>query len=119
DYKRTLQLGELNTSKKSFAPIQFDITRSINDWSANKNIGTAADLINASFVSGISNIAEVDEAISFINSSESKSSNTLIELIEKLKIKDNEAPEVQSSLLEIDIETTEEFQALINNQALH
>lgn len=50
DYKRTLQIGELGNS--SDQPLEINIDRVVNDWSTSKNIGTAAELINAAFISG-------------------------------------------------------------------
>ena len=50
DYKRTLQIGELGNS--SDQPLEINIDRVVNDWSTLKNIGTAAELINAAFISG-------------------------------------------------------------------
>lgn len=119
DYKRTLQLGELSQNNKSGSPILLNINRSVQDWNEIKNIGSAADLINASFVSGISN-KEVEEAISFIKSDNQKSSQSLLDLIKILETDESTINKINNnSLLEIDVDTIKEFQAFINNKSFH
>lgn len=73
DYKRTLQLGELNSVNKKINPIDINIDRAIFDWQINKDIGTAADVINSSFVSDKSDYPAVREAIAYIKENENKS----------------------------------------------
>jgi len=118
DYKRTLQLGELSTSNIGHTPLNISINRSVEDWNSTKNIGTAADLINSSFVSGIHNLQEISEAIEFINLDTSKSSQSLLDLIEHITL-DSPKGSNTKSLLEIDVDTVNEFQAFINNQSFH
>ncbi len=119
DFKRTLQLGELGTSHKGYSPVKLNIDRTVFDWKLEQNIGTAADLINASFIAGVNNVPEIDEAIKLIRSNESKTSSSLLELIEKVRTGNSIVSELSNTLLEIDYDTVEEFQALVNNQALH
>ena len=119
DYKRTLQLGELGSSNKSFSTLELNINRSIHDWKNIKNIGTAADLINSSFVSGIVN-QDVKDAIDYVNSDKEKSSSSLLDLGNILNGQNSNTNNILNhSLLEIDINTVEEFQAFINNKFLH
>lgn len=119
DYRRTLQLGELTQSNKSTTPMSFNIDRSIDDWKQIKNIGTAADLINSAFVSGINNL-EVKEAINFIKSNNEKTSTTLSDLTKLLGPDMTINSEISNnSLLEVDVDTISEFQALINNKAFN
>jgi len=119
DYKRTLQLGELSQSNKLAEPIVLNIDRSIEDWRQEKNIGTAADLINSAFVSGIQN-PEVKHAIELIKTNQKKASSSLLGLIRIIEL-DNPTQAVISnnSLLEIDVDTVNEFQAFINNKSFH
>ncbi|WP_297337352.1 hypothetical protein [Algoriphagus sp.] len=119
DFKRTLQLGELSQSNKSAEPIILNIDRSIEDWKQGKNIGTAADLINSAFVSGIQS-SEVKQAIEFIKSDQQKASSSLLDLIKLIEL-DSPTPPVISnnSLLEIDVDTVNEFQSFINNKSFH
>lgn len=119
DYKRTLQLGELSQSNKSAEPMVLNINRSTEDWNQIKNIGTAADLINSAFVSGIQN-SEVKQAIEFIKSDQEKSSSSLLGLIKLIEM-ESPTPAVitNNSLLEIDVDTVNEFQAFINNKSFH
>jgi tetratricopeptide (TPR) repeat protein len=119
DFKRTLQLGELIQSNKSAVPIELKIDRSIEDWKNIKNIGTAADLINSSFVSGIQN-SEVKEAIEFIKSDKEKASSSLLDLMKLIELDSPTSSFISNnSLLEIDVETVNEFQAFINNKSFH
>lgn len=119
DFRRTLQLGELGTSNKSQEPIQLNIDRSVVDWNLNQNIGTAADLINASFVSGIHNTAEINGAIDFVLADKSRSSQSLLELIEKINSDKPKIIQPNNSILELDYETVNDFQSFINNKSFH
>lgn len=119
DFKRTLQLGELSESNRSGKPIALNIDRSVEDWRGIKNIGTAADLISSSFVSGVQS-SEVNEAIEFIRSDKEKASSSLLSLMKLIEL-DSPAPLVipNNSLLEIEVDTVKEFQAFINNKSFH
>jgi tetratricopeptide (TPR) repeat protein len=119
DFKRTLQLGELSSSNKTIEPIAPQINRSVSDWKESKNIGTAADLLNSAFVSGIHNPVVI-EAIHFIKSEQSKTSSSLLALA-KLVEEDSPSTSViaNNSLLEIDVDTVTEFQSFINNKSFH
>ncbi|RBQ02194.1 hypothetical protein [Pedobacter miscanthi] len=65
DFARTLKLNEL--ANTSHAPlIDINISRAVNDWRNEKNIGVAADLVSSAFISGKTNLPEVDEAIKFV-----------------------------------------------------
>jgi tetratricopeptide (TPR) repeat protein len=119
DYKRTLQLGELSQSNKSAEPLVLSIDRSVEDWKEIKNIGTAADLVNSAFVSGIQQ-SEVKEAIDFIKSDKGKASSSLLGLIHLIEEASPKLSVLRSnSLLEIDVDTVSEFQAFINNKSFH
>jgi tetratricopeptide (TPR) repeat protein len=119
DFKRTLQLGELGQSNKAVNPILLDLERPMQDWNEIKNLGSAADLINASFVSDINN-PTVQEAISYVNENKSKASSSLLGLIKIIESNtDSPAPISSNSLLEVDVDTINEFQAFINNKTFH
>lgn len=119
DYKRTLLLGELNESNKKQDLVLFNINRSIEDWKLEKNIGTAADLVNSSFVSGIIN-PSVHEAIEYIKSDNLHVSKSLLDLAQVLEKETQNGSSVSNnSLLEVDVETINEFQAFINNETFH
>lgn len=119
DFRRTLQIGELNNSNQIITPLELNIDRSLNDWKETKNIGTAADLVNSAFVSGHSNCAEVDEAITFINEHKDQSSTSLQSLIKLLPSKEDTLNKAPTSVLELDVDTIEEFQAFIDNNVLN
>ena len=53
DYNRTLQIGELGLSHPN--NLKINIERTLSDWAVAKNIGTAAELVNAAFVSDKNN----------------------------------------------------------------
>lgn len=119
DFKRTLQLGELGQSNKSVDPISLDIERPMQEWNEVKNLGSAADLINASFVSDINN-QTVQEAIKYVEENRHKASSSLIGLIKRIETNtDSPAPISNNSLLEVDVDTINEFQAFINNKSFH
>lgn len=119
DYKRTVQLGELNQSNKIEDPVLTSITRSIHDWSELKTIATAADLINSSFVSSLYT-SEVQEAIDFVRASKNQRSTTLMDIADLIENGfSTEKNIINNSLLEIDVDTINEFQAYINNRAFH
>ncbi len=118
DYKRTLQIGELSNSNTQ--PLDINIDRVVNDWSTLKNIGTAAELINAAFISGKSEFTELIEAVRLVKDNPTSASNTLLSFADNF-----EKPIIQNSLtnsniflLEKDVDTIDEFQALINNKSL-
>ena len=81
DFRRTLQLGELSTSNQKIVPLNISMDRSLLDWSLEQNIGTAADVINASFVSGERTHPGIKEAIDFVNDRKENASQTLFDLI--------------------------------------
>lgn len=117
DYKRTLQLGELINSNNSVQKLSININRSIADWKNHENIGTAADLINSSFISGINN-SDVQNAINYIKQNEQKSSPSLLELVGMIEIEAKSSNKiVNNSLLEKNVDSVEEFQYFINNKA--
>jgi len=119
DYKRTLQIGELGSNNKLYSPIKISIDRAIIDWNENRNIGTAADLINSAFVAGIHDKDEINSAIKFIRNNLNKASKSLLQLTELLKVYESTTIiHTKSSILEIDIDTVDEFQAFINNHVL-
>lgn len=119
DYKRTLQLGELSPSNKSVEPIVLNADRAIEDWKQIKNIGTAADLVNSAFVSSIQN-SELKYAIELIKSNNGKASQSLLDLIKHIELDSTISTAISNnSLLEIDVDTINEFQAFINNKSFH
>lgn len=120
DFRRTLQVGELSAANKSIEPISINISRSIDDWKEQKNIGTAADLLNSAFISGITDKEEIQEAIKHVLENKDKSSQSLIQIIKLLNCKTSiDIQEEKKTILEIDVDTVQEFQAFINNKALH
>lgn len=118
DYKRTLLIGELSNS--FVQPLDINIDRIVNDWSTLKNIGTAAELINAAFISGKSDFSELVEAIKLIRKNPSSASNTLLTLVDTFEkqVSSNSPANYNKSLLEKDVDSIDEFQALINNKSL-
>ncbi|MBL7791194.1 MAG: hypothetical protein JNK77_02635 [Saprospiraceae bacterium] len=118
DYKRTLQIGELGLHHPN--SLDININRIINDWSTSKNIGTAAELISAAFISNKTNFSELTEAISLIKENSSNSSSALLSLIDSIERPTNVKSNEQTSkfLLEKDIDTIDDFQAFINNKSL-
>jgi len=118
DYKRTLQLGELNVANKKYKPIDISIDRAIFDWQLNKDIGTAADVINSSFVADKFNQSEVREAIDYIKKNENKSSKSLLGIINEIE-NSGRILTSSNSILELDVDTIKEFQAFINNDTFH
>ncbi|MET3879724.1 hypothetical protein [Chitinophaga sp. OAE865] len=119
DFKRTCQLGELNftNSIPSNKRLNFNIDRAIADWKRDENIGNAADLINAAFISGINDSQEIREAINFIHQNKNAASPSLLSLT--ARIFPENIPNNQTSLLELDIETVNGFKNFINNNTLH
>ena len=118
DFKRTLQLGELAQSNLSFKPVELSIDRSVQDWTLNQNIGTAADLINSAFVSGKSN-EQVESAITLLRENDDKLSPTLSSLIQGIEDQNRSSSVVATSLLEVDVASIEEFKSLIDTNLLN
>jgi tetratricopeptide (TPR) repeat protein len=123
EYKRTLILGELNSDGKPSAPFEIDIQRAISDWSISKSIGTAADLVNAAFISGKFKQQEVTEAISFIHAHENESSQSLIDLAKIIASSSSntgqDSVENRKELLAIGVDSIEEFQSIRDVKAFH
>lgn len=121
DFKRTLQIGELSTNFISNKKLDINIDKAVNDWNNIQNIGTAADLINAAFISDKVEFPELFEAIKHIKNNLDYSSKTLIQLIEFIENNsENNKNNFQSKIiLEKDVDTILEFQAFINNRTLH
>ncbi|MBI9039445.1 MAG: hypothetical protein JEY97_15030 [Bacteroidales bacterium] len=119
DYRRTLQIGELGNS--TTPELNINIDRIVDDWRLDQNIGTAAELVNAAFISEKLNFTELIEAIIYIRDNKTRSSNTLLNLI--TAIEDNNGTKkaigTNNLLLEKDVETINEFQAFINNKSLY
>jgi tetratricopeptide (TPR) repeat protein len=124
DYERTLQLGELNNSSKIITAnnskeLIFNLSRPIEDWKANQNIGNAADLINSAFVAKEFTSVEVREAMSFVGENPELSSPLLNSLIGQI---DNENNNLQDSI-ELgtlnNLKSIEEFQAYVNDKSFH
>ncbi|CAM1350725.1 hypothetical protein [Tenacibaculum ascidiaceicola] len=119
DFKRTLQLGELGQSNKNVNPVVMNIKRPIQDWNEVKNLGSAADLINASFVSDIKDPTVV-EAINYVNENQDKASLSLLNLIKKIESNTNTTTSLSNnSLLETHVDTINDFQTFINNKSFH
>ncbi len=118
DYKRTLQIGELGLIHPNNLDINID--RIVKDWSYTKNIGTAAELVGAAFISDKSNFSELDDAISLIKKNSRNSSSTLLSLVEEIegKANDQKSDTTSKIILEKDVDTIDEFQAFINNKSL-
>ncbi|SIQ67632.1 tetratricopeptide repeat protein [Maribacter ulvicola] len=119
DFKRTLQLGELVQSNISSIPLKLTIDRTTQDWQFQKNMGTAADLVNSAYISGHNNEL-VEEAISYIKANSQKSSSSLNDLVKLIEtVSFDKQVITNNSLLEIDVETISEFQTFINNTTFH
>src|SRR5690606_18064033 len=118
DYKRTLQIGELGLNHPNNLNINID--RIVNDWTITKNIGTAAELVSAAFISDKSNFSELDDAISLIKSNPKNSSSTLLSLINTIEGKSigKKLDSKSKFILEKEVDTIDEFQAFINNKSL-
>jgi tetratricopeptide (TPR) repeat protein len=120
DFKRTVQLGELSISNTNIDKVKINIDHVIHDWGYKKNAGTAAEMINACYISGIANILEVNEAIDFIHKNPKNSSESLLELINIISESSQQGHQQNlKHLLETDYETIEQFQSLINNKVLY
>ena len=121
DFNRTLQIGELGTNLISNKKLDINIDKAINDWNNQQNIGSAADLINAAFISDKVEFPELFKAIKHIKNNLNYSSKTLIQLIEYIEHKsENNKKNFQSKvILEKDVDTIREFQVFINNRTLH
>jgi hypothetical protein len=121
DFKRTLQIGELGSFNRPKKGIDINIDRAINDWNDEQNIGSAADVVNAAYISDKYNFSELHEAIKHIRDNENSSSNTLLQLIELIENKSanqiNKNP--SKIILEKDVETIMEFQSFINSRTLN
>lgn len=118
DFKRTIQLGELYSNGSNQKKNNFNISDVSKDWKLKKNIGTAADLINISFISGIAAIPEVEEASDYILNNHQDSSKSLLELVQK--IKQNKTignKDIHNEILEKEIDTINEFNLYTNSEA--
>jgi tetratricopeptide (TPR) repeat protein len=120
NFKRTVELGELKFTD-SRTPLKIiNIDQSVMDWKYEKNIGTAADLINSSYVAGIIDKDETKEAIDFVFSNKDKSSEILLDLSETVK---NEIytgeHKISKEVLEIVYDSMEQFKSLINSKVLY
>lgn len=119
DFRRTLLLGELNNPRKKKHP-SFDINRTIQNWRKEKNVGTAADLINSIFVSDSTNVEDFIDVNNFLKSHSSSLSQTLNDLIALINNQNNiQSTHSGNILLEKDITSTNELEALINNHAFY
>ncbi|AKQ46718.1 hypothetical protein TH63_15565 [Rufibacter radiotolerans] len=120
DFKRTLPLGELE-NRNNPNPINIDISRAINDWRLEPNLGIAADLINASFISGKTNFPEINEAIKFITENKSKSSNSLTSLANRINNIQTNSIEREGfdSKLDSKANSIIDLQTYTNNDALY
>ncbi|WP_118952191.1 tetratricopeptide repeat protein [Taibaiella helva] len=117
DFKRTWQLGELNSSLRATnKPLNFNLERAVSDWKTNSNIGNAADLVNSAYVSGLKSSQDVLDAVEFIRANRDQASASLLDLANSFFAE--EKSNSQKSLLELDIETVEEFKAFIDKKTL-
>lgn len=80
DFRRTILLNELGAAGRKDRPLNISIDRALLDWQIDKSIGTAADLVNSAFISGVNNFQEIDEAIKYVIDNPSQASKTLLEL---------------------------------------
>lgn len=119
DFKRTLQLGELNSSNVQIEPLKINMDRILADWNNDKNIGTAAEIINGSFISGERGRIEIKEAIEYINVNSEIASQTLFDLIKIISNDTGPIIDKSTSILEVDYDTVEQFNSFINNKFFH
>jgi hypothetical protein len=114
DFKRTTKLGELGILN---ATNTYEIDNSIIklDWTKNKTIGVAADLINNSFISNDFS-EELHEAIKFVEANSEHSSIALLSLIEKIKCEINPKNEESVKILEKNIDSINEFNSILNDK---
>lgn len=118
DFKRTVQLGELESSNTLNKFREMSIADTISDWKTDNNIGTAADLINASYITGIFD-DEITPAIKYVIQNSGKSSKSLIGVAEIISSESLIDKISSGTLLEKDYEHIEEFNTLINNKLLY
>lgn len=111
DFKRTVLIGELGSNTKP-KDINIDNAQIKSDWQNGKNIGVAADLIGASFISNDLASEELNDAIKFVENNVNDASSPLISLINKIKCEQNPSIEDQKTILENNIGSINEFNSL-------
>ena len=122
DFKRTIKLGELGllNEPKTLTTENAGIKL---DWTNNKTIGVAADLINNSFISNDLFSEELSEAIKFVEENIKDSSDSLLSLVNHINAEINPQNENSTKILEKNIESIEEFTSLVNakvfNKIIH
>lgn len=117
DFKRTVQLKELRSIGATVNNISIDLSNIKTDWNDQKNIGIAAEIINASFLSNQFESKELQESINLFESYPNLSSKSINDLIREIKV--GNGIDNKKSILEIDVSTLEEFKAFLNNKTLH
>ncbi len=110
--KKTVELGELDANKNVLDPfVKDDLESYYKDFSEDKSIGTAGDLISAAIVNNIFNPI-VSDAAQFILNNKKESSSVQIQIAEKiLDIGDNK--------IRPNIETIDELLELSNRPLIH
>lgn len=118
DFRRTIKLGELGgaiTNKET----NIDNSSIKFDWQHNKNIGTAADLINNLFISNELLAPELADAIKFVEENPNDASSPLLALVYRIKLELNpQHVENPNKILEKNIDTVNEFTSIINDKVL-
>ncbi|MBO9732400.1 MAG: hypothetical protein J7623_27410 [Chitinophaga sp.] len=122
DFKRTMRLGELSNSVSTQRP-DISVLRPINDWQQNRNIGTAADLVNSAFISGKTEFPELNEAISYIIGNKDQSSRSLFELATSISEGTRQTPKNdninQSKLIDLEVEDFDDFKIHLENNTIY
>lgn len=118
DFRRTVKIGELGQNDKP-KESTIDVIQIKADWTNNKSIGIAADLINNAFISNDLFSEELKEAIQFVENNKSDSSLPLLALVEQIKHEINPIKDNTTKLLEKNIQSLEEFRSLFDNNMLN
>lgn len=118
DFNRTVKIGELGHNMTSIDP-PTDLSQIKFDWSVNKNIGTAADLVNNLFVANDLYSVELSEAIKYIEENTHDSSSSLLGLIAQIKEEINFTEDGSTKLLETSIQSVDQFHSFFDRAILN
>lgn len=117
DFKRTVQLYELRGIGDRNTKLKFDLSKIKEDWNKNNSIGIGAELINAAFISNQLTSNELSDAIKLFKNNPDQSTKSINDLIDLIKNKNG--TKTERSILELDVNTLEQFQSFIDNNTLH
>ncbi len=119
DFRRTVKLKELSVS--GVVPVvKIDLTTIINDWNENNSIGTAAELVNGSFLAEEYDFKEIKEATQYIINHSDKSSNVLLDIARSINDYNIGSGNLGSfNLKELEVDSLEQFQTHFENQTIY